>query len=59
MKLMANLILALNFLAVLQNISYGQQFSPQKLQNKVDSVGLMEQSKLFLSDRAIFLLKRC
>ena len=27
MKFMANLILALNVMAVLQNISYGQQFS--------------------------------
>ena len=54
MKFMANLILALNFLAVLQNIGYGQQFSAtetaeQGVEALLDTVA--RSKGFFLSDR--------
>ena len=54
MKLMANLILALNFLAVLQNIGYGQQFSAtetaeQGVEALLDTVA--RSKGFFLSDK--------
>ena len=54
MKFMANLILALNFLAVLQNISYGQQFSAtETAEQGVEALlETVARSKgFFLSDR--------
>ena len=54
MKLVTNLILALNFVAVLQNISYGQQFSAtetaeQGVEALLDTVA--GAKGVFLSDR--------